>query len=80
MTTTEDKITIPMSERRPGTRTVSMPIDGAKRLVDLLDRVNGCLRADPTGWTIDGSDRETLRAATEDLRRVVTARMARWPA
>ena len=58
------------------TRTVSMPLDGANRLVDLLDRVHGCLRADPTGWTIDGSDRETLRAATEDLRRVVTARMA----
>jgi hypothetical protein len=57
-------------------KDITIPLDGAKRLVDLLDRVNGCLRADPTGWTIDGSDRETLRAATEDLRRVVTARMA----
>ncbi|HKM54629.1 MAG TPA: hypothetical protein VJY33_14555 [Isosphaeraceae bacterium] len=64
-------------DRVADTRTVSMPLDGAKRLVDLLDRVNGCLRADPTGWTIDGADRETLRAVSEELRRVVTARMAK---
>jgi len=58
----------------PEEQTIAMPMSGAKRLVDLLDRIHGCLRADPTGWTVDGTDRGALREAAEELRRVIVAK------
>lgn len=53
---------------------VTMPLDGAKRLLALLDRVNVCLQKDPSAWTVDGSDREDMRAAAEELRKAIAAK------
>lgn len=47
---------------------IRVPRDGADRLLALLDRVNECLRADPTAWTVSGSDREDMLAAAAELR------------
>lgn len=55
----------------PASDEVRMPREGARRLLSLLDRVNGCLRDDPSAWTVDGSDREAMRQLTDELRVVL---------
>jgi len=52
-------------------KDVTMPREGATRLLALLDRVNGVLQSDPSAWTVDGSDREDLRAVAAELRKAL---------
>ena len=58
---------VDLDEAAPS-KSVSMPREGATRLLAVLDRVTAQLRGDVSGWTIDFADRDALRAIATELR------------